>query len=121
VNLASRIENLNKRFGTALLISEYTYQQLQFPERFLVRYIDKVIVKGKSNEVRIFEVFNADHPSQRKLKEETMLLYREAINALEEQDKARALQRFIEIDKIMPKDLVVRSHIDALIKDGAIF
>ena len=54
VNLASRLEGINKQYGTDIIISETTY--LQAKECLEVRELDEVRVKGKSRPVKIFEV-----------------------------------------------------------------
>ena len=54
VNLGSRLESLNKQYGTRIIISEATRQQLSRPYR--VRPLGEVIVKGKTQPVAIFEV-----------------------------------------------------------------
>jgi adenylate cyclase len=56
VNLASRLEGINKLYRTNLMISEFTYNQLS-PHLFRVRVVDLVQVKGKSQAVKIFEVY----------------------------------------------------------------
>jgi adenylate cyclase len=52
VNLAARLEGANKAFGTSILISAGTAAQL--PEDIQLRALDDVIVKGKSEPVRVF-------------------------------------------------------------------
>lgn len=54
VNLASRLEGLNKAYGTAVLVGEQTRDRLG--EAFWVRELDRVRVKGKDVPTRIFEV-----------------------------------------------------------------
>jgi adenylate cyclase len=54
VNLASRLENVNKLYGTRVLIAEETAQHLG--EDIVLREIDSLIVIGQSHAVRIFEV-----------------------------------------------------------------
>ena len=60
VNLAARLESLTKIYQANILISEKTLNCLSKPEQFDFRVADKVIVKGKSTPVTIFEVFTGD-------------------------------------------------------------
>ncbi|GBD26293.1 Adenylate cyclase 2 [bacterium HR30] len=54
VNLAARLEGLNKVYGTSILLAEATARAL--PESFWVREIDTVRVKGREQPVRVFEL-----------------------------------------------------------------
>jgi adenylate cyclase len=54
VNLGSRLESLNKQYGTRIIISDATRQQLS--GRYDVRPLGDVVVKGKTKPVVIFEV-----------------------------------------------------------------
>ena len=53
VNLASRLEGLNKVYGTEILVSEATYDAVK--HRFFCRPVDNVRVKGKNRPVRIYQ------------------------------------------------------------------
>ena len=61
VNLGSRLESLNKQYGTRIIISEATRQRLSCEYR--LRPLGDVLVKGKTQPVAIFEVLgrNAVH------------------------------------------------------------
>ncbi len=55
VNLASRLEGLNKYYGTNILISQFTYDML--PQGvYNTRFIGEVTVKGKSAPIRVYEL-----------------------------------------------------------------
>ncbi|MBS1986095.1 MAG: adenylate/guanylate cyclase domain-containing protein [Bdellovibrionales bacterium] len=54
VNLGSRLEGINKEYGTNIIVSEFTRKHLG-PE-FVCRELDRVKVKGKKLPVTIFEV-----------------------------------------------------------------
>ncbi|MGC8767108.1 MAG: CHASE2 domain-containing protein [Brevinematia bacterium] len=54
VNLASRLEGVNKVFHTKIIISEYTYERIK--DRILARELDLIRVKGKKIPVKIYEV-----------------------------------------------------------------
>ncbi|MEN3033370.1 MAG: adenylate/guanylate cyclase domain-containing protein [Aquificaceae bacterium] len=54
VNTASRLEGLNKFYKTSIIISESTAREIE--DRFLLRMLDKVAVKGKAQATTIYEL-----------------------------------------------------------------
>ena len=54
VNLAARLEGLNKQFGTTILVSESVYSRVQHGFEF--RAFELVIAKGMTKETRIFDM-----------------------------------------------------------------
>ncbi len=54
VNLASRLEGVNKFYGTSLMISEFTAAAAA--KEFLLRELDMIRVKGKQHPIKIFEI-----------------------------------------------------------------
>jgi adenylate cyclase len=56
VNLASRLENLNKKYGTNIIISENTYKIVK--DKFNLRKLDVVKVKGKTKPIAIYELLS---------------------------------------------------------------
>jgi len=56
VNLAARLESACKQYHARILISEYTFKRLRGTYR--IREIDKVVVKGKTEPVCVFEVLD---------------------------------------------------------------
>lgn len=56
VNLASRLESINKKYGTEVIVSEYTYEKVK--DNFVFRELDQIRVKGKEKPVRIYELID---------------------------------------------------------------
>ncbi|MCW8928680.1 MAG: hypothetical protein OQL19_00395 [Gammaproteobacteria bacterium] len=54
VNLAARLEGINKLYGTSIIISETTFYQVS--NDFFCRLLDIVAVKGKTKGVQIYEL-----------------------------------------------------------------
>jgi hypothetical protein len=53
VNLGSRLESLNKYYGTRIIIADSTYEEVR--EMVFCRQLDTIQVKGKSHAVTIYE------------------------------------------------------------------
>ena len=79
VNLSSRLEQLTKVYKTPLLISHHTYASLTEPTNYAIRLIAQVKVRGKTQEVGVFEVFEADPPAQKEAKLATKSRFEAAI------------------------------------------
>jgi adenylate cyclase len=56
VNLAARLESACKQYSARILISDYTYKKLK--GTYQVRYIDDVVVRGKTEPVGVREVLD---------------------------------------------------------------
>jgi adenylate cyclase len=54
VNLGSRLEAINKEYGTNIIISEFTYEGVK--NILTCRELDSVRVKGKQHPVKIYEL-----------------------------------------------------------------
>ncbi|MCX5852409.1 MAG: adenylate/guanylate cyclase domain-containing protein [Deltaproteobacteria bacterium] len=54
VNLGSRLEGINKEYGTNIVISEYTHERVK--DELRCRELDSVRVKGKALPVKIYEL-----------------------------------------------------------------
>ena len=54
VNVASRLEGLNKQFGTSICISEDVYRQVK--GRVVARLPGRIAVKGRASEIMVYEL-----------------------------------------------------------------
>jgi len=105
VNVASRLEGLTKEYGVPLLISEHTFHELKEPGRYAIRFIDRVRVKGKTELLSVYEVFDADPPELRKFKMANQKLFESALCHFHfgDTDKAAALlQQYAVTDSSDP-------------------
>jgi adenylate cyclase len=106
VNLASRLEGLNKEYGTHVLVSEQTLvaarKGLGDERAYTVRELDAVRVKGKKEPVRIFELRSRGQPSA----EELPLLdgYAEGLRLYRAQRFAEARLQFESLAERFPED-----------------
>ncbi len=109
VNLASRLQGMNRFYGTELLIADSTHREVD--REILTRLIDWVIPAGKEHDVAIYELMamRQDATDNQKLIAETfeaaMALYRE-------RRWDEAMRKFEEVYLIAPHDGPTRVLID---------
>ncbi len=94
VNLASRVESLTKNYGVSLLITHHTFLRLKNPSHYAIRTIARVQVKGKSELVTVYEVFDTDPPEVKAGKFSTLELFSEARSFYEFERWAEAAAKF---------------------------
>jgi class 3 adenylate cyclase len=111
VNTASRLEGLNKFYGTHILVSEKVVNNLLNKEKFRIRYIDHVYVKGKSDDIKIYEIFDVDSPDLIERKELAKTDYEKAIECYRNRQFEEAIQHLQKCQQILPNDLVVTLYI----------
>ena len=99
VNLASRIESLNKFYGTMLLVNERTKKAL--PQNLLTREVDIVRVKGQEQPERLFEVYAGDS-SENVVK--AFQAFKEAKTLYSEKKWLEAKSSFERIFEYLPND-----------------
>jgi adenylate cyclase len=54
VNLASRLESLNRTYGTGVIVGQSTYEHVRY--EFVFRRLDTVVVRGRDEPVKIYEL-----------------------------------------------------------------
>jgi adenylate cyclase len=101
VNLASRLEGVNKQYGTWILISEETYEK--GGRDFTVRKMDRVRVVNIKEPVRLYELI--DERSQTDAKTaEAIELFHEGLERFEARQWDAAIDEFRNVQKILPGD-----------------
>jgi predicted ATPase/class 3 adenylate cyclase len=106
VNLASRIEQLTKRYGARLLVSGATVDTLRQPHEFALRQVDRVEVKGRLATVELYEVLDAETPARRDAKQATLPTLRAAMALYVARDFEAAEDAFGRMQDDDPLDQV---------------
>lgn len=107
VNLASRLEGINKQYGTRIIISEFTFAQVK--SDFVCREIDWVRVKGKALPVKIYELIEE---GKAKGPTETLLnWFQEGYVKYHEKSWAAALEAFTKALNVKPDDEVSKVYL----------
>ena len=111
VNTASRLEGLNKFFGTTLCLSEPSLAASGYSS---VRPLGRIVMKGKSEPIEIFEPMSEEWMTSLDGK-----LYLDAYSLLAAKQTDEAKQAFLTLAERCPGDKCVRFHIDR-IADGEV-
>jgi class 3 adenylate cyclase/ABC-type nitrate/sulfonate/bicarbonate transport system substrate-binding protein len=115
VNVAARLEGINKRFGTTICISDSVYNQANAD--ILTRPIERVQVKGRKSEFMIYELLairNSEDPDLRVRDSDEKLceLTRLASLAFQAGDFSAAEQAYRRLLQEFPDDGLATSMIE---------
>ena len=109
VNLGSRLEGLNKLYGTNITVSETTYERVR--EEILGRELDSVRVKGKDQPVKIYELIvrRSQASAEQKVRVEE---FHAALADYRNRQWPRALQAFQAILEKQPQDGAAKLYVE---------
>jgi adenylate cyclase len=102
VNLGSRLEGLNKEYGTEILIGEKTAELVG--EKFRLREVDQVRVVGKNKPTRIYELVAAAGDSLPVEQDEALRDYAAGLEAYRAQQWRDALELFESAARRWPSE-----------------
>lgn len=106
VNEAARLQQVNKIYHTSILISEEVHKKIE--DQFLLRPLDIVAVKGKSNKVKIYELMAKRYGEAEVVatSEQEVLsqLFSEAYTAYVQGERQSAKKLFELINNKFPND-----------------
>ena len=109
VNLASRLEGVNKEYGTRLLMSEFTYRRVS--KEILAREMDLVVVMGKTEPVRIYELIAMADEVQTDATKKFLDLYHKGLEAYKKRAWKSAVEQFQQALQIRRDDIVSNIYI----------
>lgn len=109
VNLASRLESACKEYSAQILISEFTYRKLKGTYR--TREVDKVVVKGKTEPVSVFEVLDYHNDETFPNLPDAVNQFRAALALYRKGEFDRAIQGFQDTLALHPGDKLSTTYI----------
>ncbi len=110
VNLAARLEGANKEYGSAIMISEETYQHVR--EHVVARELDVLRVKGKEEPVAVYELLAL--AGEALPVPEALAAYREGIARYRARSFPEALRLMEEACEKDPECAPARVYLDRL-------
>ena len=110
VNVASRIEGLTKKYGAGLLISDSAYLRLADRNRYRIRIVDRVRVKGKTEPMTVLEVFDGDSEQIIELKLATAEDFENGRYLYFQKEFADAGEFFSRVLRVNPADKVAQVY-----------
>ncbi len=91
VNVASRLESLTKKYKSKIICSRDVLEKIQEKKNhYLTRYLGKVIVKGKSRSIAIYEIIDAEETIIKEQKIKNKQLLEEILYLYEQNHKEEA-------------------------------
>jgi len=109
VNLAARLEGVNKQYGTWILATEETVRQTE--GRFLTRQLDRIRVVGINEPVRIHEIMEINSDASELLREQAAR-FQKAQELFEQRKWPEAQEIFKQITEVFPEDSPTLLYLD---------
>jgi two-component system sensor histidine kinase ChiS len=112
VNLASRMEGLTKWYGASIVASEYSLSKLnESKSKYNSRLLGKIQVKGKKNNIWVYEIFDGDVEKIVEFKLKTKTDFENGMNLYYERKFAEASVQLNSVLKVNPEDKVARLYL----------
>jgi adenylate cyclase len=114
VNLTARLEGLTKFYGVSLLISEQALQNMSTANKYQIRFLDRVVVKGRTEAIAVYEVLDAEVEEIRQLKIKTQPNFEEALKYYKCADFAIARESFKKMLSVNPTDKTAKLYLERI-------
>lgn len=116
VNLASRMEGLTKIYGASTILSDDTYKKLKKPEKFNIRFLGKVKVKGKDIPVGLYELLDGTPKEVFDIKMKTKADFDNALKLYFEAKLDESLALFQKVASQNPNDVTACHYVELICK-----
>jgi len=115
VNLASRLEGLTKIFGAQIIVSDTVLLQIgKNNNKYNVRHIGSVQVKGKKEDVELYEVLDGLTSEYHEFKMKTKRVFEMGVSAYKNGEFEKSILYFEKIDKLSFQDKAVQLYLKNL-------
>jgi class 3 adenylate cyclase len=122
VNLASRLESLTKMYNAKIIVSSDLLKNVEnYEERYSLRFLDKVRVKGKNEPVSVYEIMDSLSPGELELKLRTKSDFLKGVSLYQKAEIAEAVELFRQVVAVNESDLAAHEYIsrcEYLIRNG---
>jgi adenylate cyclase len=112
VNLTARLEEATKTYHSPLIISQNTLYDLADQSKYDIRFLDRIRVKGKSQPLSVYEVFNNNPENLRKSKRKSLAIFEKAVACYHLKDISKAIPLFKHCLEISPDDFPSIIYLD---------
>ena len=102
VNLAARVESACKKYGAHILTTEYSFNA--FKATYRTRQVDNMVVKGKTEPVKVYEVLDYHTKESFPNMIEVLEMFNNAMEYYNEAKWDDAIKYFKKAEKANPKD-----------------
>lgn len=109
VNLGARLQEANKFYSTSILINKPCADILE--NRFTLRTLDKVMVRGKEEHLLVYELINVKGKTSQE-QEEFIAVYEKGLSAEWNKNWNEAVSLFKKALEIAPNDTVSKIHLE---------
>jgi len=107
VNLGSRLEGLNKEYGTHIIVPKFTYEDVK--THFILRQLDLIKVKGKNIPIKIYELMSVEDTGRLR---EVAGIFEAGLTAYRERDWDKAVKQFQAVLHVRPEDGPAKVFLD---------
>lgn len=112
VNLTARLEGLTKFYGVSMLISEQVLERLNDPSQYEIRFLDRAIVKGKTEPISIYEVMDGEPEEVKALKFQTQSDFEQGLEYYQRREFAEAKRYFEQVLAVNLSDKTAQLYLE---------
>jgi PAS domain S-box-containing protein len=114
VNLTARLEGLTKFYGASLLISEQVLERLNDPSQYEIRFLDRAIVKGKTESIGVYEVMDGEAEEVKALKFQTQADFERGLDHYSRREFTQAKHYFEQVLAVNLSDKTAKLYLERI-------